>query len=96
MFIMGDKYEKLEVDEIGDFFLRSKHVPYNDMVSNMLWDALKNSKYTKNELAERLDWAVHRLMMVISGDDTLNIYDMVHVSGALGYEFKFELVKIED
>ena len=31
--------------------------------------------------------------MVVSGDKTINMYDMVHVAGALGYKWEFNLVK---
>ena len=59
----------------------------------MLWKLLKQSNYTKEELAERLDITERQLMNVMSGDKTINIYDMVHVAGALGYKWEFNLVK---
>lgn len=86
----------METNEFTHFFKESKHVRYNEVVADMLWDTLKNSKYTKNELAARLGWDEHHLGMVLSGDITINTYHMVHVAGAMGYEFKFKLVKIED
>lgn len=87
------KYSKTEANECHDFYLESKHVKYNDLVADMLWKALQDSKYTKGELAERLVWDLHKLMMVMSGDKTINTYDMVHVAGALGYKWEFSLVK---
>ena len=87
------KYEKMEANEYGDFFLESKHIKYNEQVADMLWNLLKQSKYTKGELAERLDITERQLMRVMSGDKTINIYDMVHVAGALGYKWEFNLVK---
>lgn len=90
------KYDKMVLGEYGDFFLESKHISTNDKVANILWKALQNSKYTKAELAERLDWDLHTLMMVMSGDKTINMYDMVHVAGALGYKWEFNLVKEGD
>lgn len=92
---MSEKYIKTEKNEMNDFFSESKHVKYNDIVADILWKALHHSPYTENELAEILDWDKHRVMMILSGDDTIDIYDMVHVAGALGYEFRFGLVKIE-
>lgn len=86
------KYGKMEKSEYHDFHLESKHVKYDTQVANILREALRYSKYTKEELAERLDWDLHRLMMVLSGNKTIDIYDMVHVAGALGYKWKFNLV----
>ena len=87
------KYDKMEANEYGDFFLESKHIKYNEQVADMLWQLLRLSKYTKGELAERLDITERQLMWVMSGDKTINIYDMVHVAGALGYKWEFNLVK---
>lgn len=87
------KYEKMEANEYRDFFLESKHIKYNEQVADMLWKLLKQSKYTKGELAERLDITERQLMWVMSGDKTINTYDMVHVAGALGYKWEFNLVK---
>lgn len=89
------KYDKMVLSEYGDFFLESKHISTNDMIADMLWKALQDSKYTKGELAERLDWDLNRLMMVMSADKTIDTYDMVHVAGALGYKWSFNLVKAE-
>ena len=90
------KYDKTVLSEYGDFFLESKHISTNDKVADMLWKALQDSKFTKAELAERLDWDLHTLMMVMSADKTIDIYDMVHVAGALGYKWEFNLVKDSD
>ena len=80
-------------NEYHDFYLESKHIKYNEQVADMLWNLLKQSKYTKGELAERLDITDRQLMMVMSGDKTINMYDMVHVAGALGYKWEFNLVR---
>ena len=77
-----DKYDKMEAMEYYDDILQSKHVVPNEKVGDMLWQALLNSPFTKGELAERLDWSLHKLMMIMSGDDTIDTYDMVHVAGA--------------
>ena len=90
------KYDKMTTNEYHDFYLESKHIKYNEQVADMLWELLKQSKYTKGELAERLDITERQLMMVMSGDKTINMYDMVHVAGALGYKWEFNLVKDND
>lgn len=87
------KYDKMTANEHHDFYLESKHIKYNEQVADMLWDLLKKSKYTKGELAERLEITERQLMMVMSGDKTISTYDMVHVAGALGYKWEFNLVK---
>ena len=91
---MENNYDKMEALEHYDGALVSKHIRYNDLVADMLWDKLKQSPCTKGELAERLDWDLHRLMMILSGDDIIDIYKMVHVAGALGYKWEFNLVEI--
>ena len=87
------KYEKMTANEYYDFYLESKHIKYNEQVADMLRKLLRLSKYTKGELAERLDITEGKLMNVMSGDKTINMYDMVHVAGALGYKWEFNLVK---
>ena len=87
------KYEKMEANEYGDFSLESKHIKYNEKVASMLWKLLNQSKYTKGELAEGLDITERQLMNVMSGYKTIDMYDMVHVAGALGYKWEFNLVK---
>ena len=87
------KYEKMTASEHHDYYLESKHIKYNEQVADMLWNLLKKSRYTKGELAERLDITERQLMNVMSGDKTISIYDMVHVAGALGYKWEFNLVK---
>ena len=82
--------------EHHDYYLESKHIKYNEQVAEMLWNLLKQSKYTKEGLAERLDITERQLMNVMSGDKTINIYDMVHVAGALGYKWEFNLVEDSD
>ena len=86
----------MTANEYHDFYLERKHIKYNEQVADMLWELLKQSKYTKGELAERLDITERQLMMVMSGDKTINIYDMVHVAGDLGYKWEFNLVKEEE
>ena len=90
------KYDKMTANEYHDCYLESKHIKYNEQVAGMLWKLLKQSKYTKGELAERLDITERQLMQVMSGDKTINMYDMVHVAGALGYKWEFNLVKDSD
>lgn len=90
------KYDKMAASEHHDYYLESKHIKYNEQVADMLWNLLKQSKYTKGELAERLDITERSLMWVTSGDKTINTYDMVHVAGALGYKWEFNLVKESD
>lgn len=90
------KYEKMVASEHHDYYLESKHIKYNEQVAEMLWNLLKQSKYTKEGLAERLDITERQLMNVMSGDKTINIYDMVHVAGALGYKWEFNLVEDSD
>lgn len=90
------EYDKMAASEHHDFYLESKHIKYNEQVADMLWNLLKQSKYTKGELAERLEISEENLMKVMSGDKTINMYDMVHVAGALGYKWGFNLVKESD
>lgn len=83
----------MEANEYHDFYLESKHIKYNEQVADMLWNLLKQSKYTKGELAKRLGISEEKLMKVIRGDKTINMYDTVHVEGDLGYKWEFNLVK---
>lgn len=90
------KYEKLHKNEYNDFFLESKHIKVQDDFIDLIWKALQNSSYTKGELAERLEWDLDRLNMVLSGDKTIDFYEATHLAGALGYQFKVNIKEIND
>lgn len=88
-------YNKMTTNEYKDFFLESKHIKVQEDFTDMIWAAFLKSPYTKNELAERLEWDIHRLNMVLSGDKTIDFYEATHLAGALGYQFKVSIKKFE-
>lgn len=85
---MNNKYEFMQQN---NFFSESRHIRVQQDFCDALWSALLKSPYTKGELAERLGWDLHRLMMVLTGDDTVDFYDAVHVAGALGYRLEVSI-----
>ena len=89
------EYDKMEVNEEAGFFKQSKHIKVQQEFCDALWSALLKSPYTKGELAERLGWDLHRLMMVMTGDDTVDFYEAVHVAGALGYKLEVSIKEKE-
>lgn len=90
-------YDKNFLCEYSDFSYRDKSEPINNNIINCLINnCLKNSPYTKNELASRLDLLPEELENILKYSETLSVYDIVHISGALGYDFKFEFVKTKD
>lgn len=90
------KYEKLHKSEYNDFFLESNHIEVQNDFTDLIWSALQNSPYTRGELAERLDWDLGRLNMILSGDDTIDFYEATHLAGALGYQFEVSIKEISN
>ena len=99
-------YYKMTKNEYKDFYLESKHIKVQEDFTAMIWAAFLKSPYTKGDnnqkivvglqpLAERLEWDMHRLNMVLSGDKTIDFYEATHVAGALGYQFKVSIKELE-
>lgn len=88
-------YDKMEVNECADFFKQSKHIKVQEDFCDMMWEALQNSPYTYSELAARLDWELNYFMMVVTGDNTIDFYEAVHLAGALGYKLEVSIKEAE-
>lgn len=89
-------YDKSCISEISDFFRVDKAEFINDDIANLLRYRLNNSPYTTGELASRLKISLEELESILKGHKILTVYDMVHVAGALGFKFKFDLIKDEE
>lgn len=89
-------YSKTFVSELHDFFEIDKSIPVNDDVAELLRYRLNSSPYTTGELAARLNISLEDLELILRANKTLTIYDMVHVAGALGFKFEFNLIKDVD
>lgn len=89
-------YDRTCISEISDFFRVDKAEFINDDIANLLRYRLNNSPYTTGELASRLEISLEELESILKGRKILTVYDIVHVSGAMGYKFKFDLVKDEE
>lgn len=85
------EYDKMEVNEYAYFLKQSKHIKVQEDFCGMMCQALQKSSYTYNELAARLGWEVNYFMMVITGDKTIDFYEAVHLSGALGYKLEVSI-----
>ena len=91
------KYSKKEFSDIyGDNVLVDKSIIANDKVAESLYQLMKNSPYTRGELEESLSWESHKMAMVLSGDEIIDVSDITHFAGALGYSFDITFTKIED
>lgn len=64
-------------------------------IKDKLWHLIQNSKYTINEVAEKLDWDIGRLKDALNDDKDISIYEIVHISGVLGYNFDISFDKIK-
>ena len=84
-------YNKMIRDENADFALVSRHEAVQDKFLREVGKALLLSPYTKNELAERLNWDIQRLNSALSGVNTLDFYDATYLAGAIGLQFVAEL-----
>lgn len=85
---MTEQYTKSEQSDIyGGSIEVDKSVNVIVNITDKLDKLISDSKYSKNEVAERLGWSLQRLNMVLSGDGNITIYDITHITGCLGYDF---------
>lgn len=83
-------YDKLELtDTYGSgHIMEDKSVKHREQIARELWQMLKSSPYTFGELLECLGWEKWRLDRILSGDEEIGLYELTHITGALGKEFK--------
>lgn len=75
-------------DKYGAVFEEDKSVDKREEVAKQLWDMLQESPYTYGELLECLGWEDWRLKRILAGDEEIELYELTHIAGALGKDFK--------
>lgn len=86
----------MEVNEYVDFFKQSKNIRVQEDFIKEIERVLKLSPYTKGELAERLDWDMDTLNLILADKGTLDFYEAVHLAGALGYKLEISVREVDD
>lgn len=87
------EYNKMEaVEKYGTVLDEDKSVAIREEVAESLYKMLKDSPYTFGELLECLGWEKWKLERVLSGDEEIGIYELTHITGALGKSFKVEFL----
>lgn len=82
-------YDKMEtVEKYGTVLQEDKSVAIREEVAEKLHTMLKNSPYTFGELLECLGWEKWKLERILAGDEEIGIYDLTHITGALGKDFE--------
>ena len=83
------EYNKMEtVEKYGTVLDEDKSVAIREEVAEKLYKMLKNSPYTFGELLDCLGWEKCKLERVLSGDEEIGIYELTHITGALGKDFE--------
>lgn len=83
-------YDKMELtDTYGSgMIMEDKSVKHREAIADQLWQMLKSSPYTYGELLECLGWEDWRLKRILVGDEEIGLYELTHITGALGKDFK--------
>lgn len=83
-------YDKMELtDTYGSgMIMEDKSVKHREAIARELWKMLKSSPYTYGELLECLGWEDWRLSRILAGDEAIGLYELTHITGALGKDFK--------
>lgn len=86
-------YDKMEtVEKYGTVLDEDKSVAIREKVAESLYKMLKDSPYTFGELLECLGWEKWKLERVLAGDEEIGLYELTHITGALGKSFKVEFL----
>lgn len=87
------EYNKMEtVEKYGTVLDEDKSVAIREEVAEALHTMLKDSPYTFGELLECLGWEKWKLERVLAGDEEIGLYELTHITGALGKSFKVEFL----
>lgn len=90
-------YDKMEtVEKYGTVLQEDKSVAIREEVAEKLYTMLKNSPYTFGELLEVLGWEKWKLERILAGDEEIGIYDLTHITGALGKDFEVVFMDSKD
>lgn len=82
-------YNKMEtVEKYGTVLQEDKSVSVREELSEKLYALLEASPYTFGELLDCLGWEKWKLERVLSGDEEIGIYELTHITGALGKDFE--------
>ena len=83
------QYNKTHMtDKYCAVFEEDKSVDKREEVAKLLWNMLQESPYTYGELLECLGWEHWRLSRILAGDEEIGMYELTHIAGALGKDFK--------
>lgn len=86
-------YDKMEtVEKYGTVLDEDKSIAIREEVAESLYKMLKESPYTFGELLECLGWEKWKLERVLAGDEEIGLYELTHITGALGKSFKVEFL----
>lgn len=86
-------YDKMEtVEKYGTVLDEDKSIAIREEVAEALYVILKDSPYTFGELLECLGWEKWKLERVLAGDEEIGLYELTHITGALGKSFKVEFL----
>lgn len=83
------EYNKMEtVEKYGTVLDEDKSVSVREGLAEKLYSLLEDSPYTFGELLDCLGWEKWKLERVLSGDEEIGIYELTHITGALGKDFE--------
>lgn len=88
-------HKKTLTDMYGGNIMADKSAIYVSKIVKQLDDLVKESGLTCKEVADTLEWSEDKVRMILSGDNGLNIHELTHISGALGYTFDIVFKKHE-
>lgn len=93
---MKHEYDRMEsTNKYGIPVMEDKSVKNCEKIGDKLYEIFIRSDLTRSELADLTGIPVWKISRVFAGDEDFNIYEITHLAGALGYDFKVVFSKFK-
>ena len=86
---MKTEYNHMEsTNKYGTPVIEDKSVKHCEEIGNKLYELFIKGDLTRSELANLSGIPVWKIDRIFAGDEDFNIYEITHIAGVLGYDFK--------
>lgn len=86
---MKTEYNHMEfTNKYGTPVMEDKSVKHREAVGDKLYELFIKGDLTRSDLANLSGIPVWKIDRIFAGDEDFTIYDITHIAGVLGYDFK--------
>lgn len=86
---MKTEYNHMEsTNKYGTPVMEDKSVKHREAVGDKLYELFIKGDLTRSDLANLSGIPVWKIDRIFAGDEDFTIYDITHIAGVLGYNFK--------